>query len=68
MTDINYELLKFINKNDILINEQMSKHTSFKVGGIADYFVTIRDIDILKRLQKLTRKRKYTIFYYWKWK
>ena len=33
------ELIKEISKDKVLMNENMSKHTSFKVGGMADFFV-----------------------------
>ena len=57
MIDIQDELLEFIDKKDILINEPMKKHTSFKIGGIADYFITIRNITDLKKIQKFAIKK-----------
>ena len=57
MTDIQDELLEIIDKKDILINEPMKKHTSFKIGGPADYFITIRSIADLKKIQKFTIKK-----------
>ena len=37
-----YEKLKSITKEEnILVDELMSKHTTFKTGGKADYFVTV---------------------------
>ena len=42
MNNITEELEKIIDKNDIFPNELMSKHTSFKIGGKADYFLKIR--------------------------
>ncbi len=62
MTDINGELLKIIDKNDILIDEPMTKHTSFKVGGNADFFITIRNIDSLKKLQEFVKKENIPFF------
>lgn len=62
MKDITNELLKIIDKKDILIDEPMSKHTSFKVGGPADYFITIRNIDILKKVQKLVKEENIPFF------
>ena len=38
------ELVKEISPSNIFVNEEMSKHTSFKVGGIADFFVTVNNI------------------------
>ena len=37
------ELIKGISPDDIFVNEQMSKHTSFKVGGVADFFVVVHN-------------------------
>lgn len=62
MADINLKLLEILDKKDILINEQMSKHTSFKIGGPADYFVTIRNIECLKKIQKLAREENIPFF------
>ena len=41
MTELDKQLQEIINKKNILKNELMSKHTSFKIGGIADYFIII---------------------------
>ena len=45
-----------IDKNNIFYNEPMIKHTSFKVGGPADCFLKIRDIDELKTILELIKK------------
>lgn len=46
-----YNLLKDILPEDkILINEIMKKHISFKVGGPADIFINIENIEILKKV------------------
>ena len=37
------ELIKGISTDDIFVNEKMSKHTSFKVGGVADFFVVVHN-------------------------
>ena len=34
------KLTEFINKENILYNEKMSRHTTFKIGGEADVIVT----------------------------
>ncbi len=41
------ELIKKIKKEDVLLNEPMKKHTSIKIGGIADYFIYADSIDNL---------------------
>ena len=39
------ELTKEIPSEQISMNEKMSKHTSFKVGGTADIFVILKNIN-----------------------
>jgi len=41
-------LIKNIDKTRVLIDESMSKHTSFKIGGPADFLV---NVETLKELQ-----------------
>ncbi|MCD7840225.1 MAG: UDP-N-acetylmuramate dehydrogenase [Erysipelotrichaceae bacterium] len=45
-----------LNIGEILENEPMYKHTTFKVGGPARYFVNIKDIDGLRRGLQYCRK------------
>ena len=58
MTDIFKELQKKIKKEQILENEPMSKHTSFRIGGPADYFVKASSIEEIKFVLKLCEKNK----------
>lgn len=45
-----------IKNSEIKTNEDMSKHTSFKVGGKADIFIKINDIQDLKYILDFTKK------------
>ena len=56
MEDIERKLQEFLNKNDILKNEPMSKHTSFKIGCNAEYFIKIRTFQNLKNVLVLANK------------
>ena len=56
------DITKVINKEDCLIDEPMSKHTSFKVGGRADYFIIVRNIDDLIFL--ISKVKEYNLKYY----
>lgn len=58
MPEIERQLQEIVNKNNVFKNEPMAKHTSFKVGGIADYFVKITEIDELKRILDFTKVNK----------
>ena len=51
------ELLKVnIPEEKVLINEPMSKHTSFKIGGPADIFVKTSDISQIENVLKVCRE------------
>ena len=44
------ELIKIIQPSNIKVNESMKKHTTFKIGGNADFFVTVRTIEEIKNI------------------
>lgn len=56
MENIYNELIKTISKDRVLLNEPMSKHTSFKIGGPADLFVKVNNIDELQSVLKSAKK------------
>ncbi len=56
------ELVKEINPSNIFVNEKMSKHTSFKVGGIADFFVIANDVKELIYILKVAKSLKIKTF------
>lgn len=47
-----------IDKEKILYNEPMSKHTTFKIGGPAECFINIYNIDDLKEILSFSKKNK----------
>lgn len=47
---IKENLLKILGKENVFEEEIMQKHTSFKTGGKADFFVTVDSIEKLKEL------------------
>ncbi len=52
MEDIYNKLIKKVDKDRVYLNEPMSKHTTFKIGGPADIFVKVETIDELKYVVK----------------
>ena len=50
------ELEKIIPKENIKLNEPMSKHTSFKTGGIAEYYIKAENIKQIKNVVKYARE------------
>lgn len=49
-------LIKNIPEKNIYLNEPMKKHTSFKVGGNADIFIKINELEELKYILKVVKK------------
>lgn len=56
MDKIYNEMLKVLSENQIYLNEPMSKHTSFKIGGTADIFAKPKNIDELKFIINLAKE------------
>ena len=55
MDKIYNQMLERLNTDQIYLNEPMSKHTSFKIGGTADIFVKPKSIDELKFVIELAK-------------
>ena len=56
------KLIEILGEENVLENELMSKHISFKTGGIADFFVIVDSIEKLKYLLSLLKKEKINYF------
>ena len=56
------QLLKAINKENIMLNEPMSKHTSFKTGGNARFFVKAYSVNEIKDVLKIVKENKIPLF------
>ncbi len=52
------DLKRLIPKENIKINEPMSKHTSFKTGGNADFYITVKNVDEIKRILDYANEKK----------
>ena len=52
---------KLIPKEDIYINEPMSKHTTFKIGGPAECLVKIKKIEQLETIVEYSKKEKINL-------
>lgn len=60
-TDIYNKLKDIIEPSNIKINESMKKHTSFKIGGNADFFVTAKRIEDVKNILKFSKENEINI-------
>ncbi len=50
-------LEKILSQGTLLVNEPMHKHTSFSIGGPADYFVSVANADELSEVCRLCRSQ-----------
>lgn len=46
----------------LLVNEPLAKHTTFQIGGMAQYFVTVQDLNSLKDVIKLALENNLSYF------
>ncbi len=51
------ELYLILDKKNIYINEMMSKHTTFRIGGPADFFLTPETVEEVCKLVKLCKEQ-----------
>ena len=60
--EIYHKLTQLLDPKDLLRDEPLNQHTTYKIGGLADYFVTPGDIESLKSVISLCRE--WNIPYY----
>ena len=53
--EIYNQLEKEIPLSNIKVNEEMKKHTSFKIGGCADILVIAQKVDEIKHVLKIAK-------------
>ena len=56
MTEIERKLLEVLQKKNVLKDELMSKHTSFKIGGKAEFFIKVTSVRELKHVLKISNE------------
>lgn len=56
------ELFNTISKDKIILNEPMSKHTSFKIGGPAEIFIKANCIEDVKHVLAIAKKYNVPIY------
>ena len=54
--EIYNQLEKEIPLSNIKVNEEMKKHTSFKIGGCADILVIAQKVDEIKHVLKIAKE------------
>jgi len=56
------ELEKIISKDKIRLYEEMSKHTSFKTGGKADYYINAENQEEISKIIKYTKQNRIPLY------
>ena len=56
------QLIQIIDKEYVLKNEPMSRHTTFRVGGNADYYVMPPSVESIQRLIALCKKENVSFY------
>lgn len=57
-----YDELKKMKELEIIIDEPLRNHTTFRIGGPADYFVSTSDVQIIKNVILLAKQYKVPYF------
>lgn len=55
MQDIYTELINCIPKENVYKDEPMRKHTTFKIGGPADYFIKVNNVEDLNKILSISK-------------
>ncbi|MCI9063158.1 MAG: UDP-N-acetylmuramate dehydrogenase [Clostridia bacterium] len=55
-------LENIISKEKIKVNEDMSKHTSFKTGGRADYYITANTVEEIQGVMKYAKNNNIKVY------
>jgi UDP-N-acetylmuramate dehydrogenase len=53
--DIFDNLNNFLNESEVFIDEPMKKHTTFKIGGLADIYIKAKTIEDIKKIVKFVK-------------
>lgn len=56
------ELVKSLKNSQILKNESMKKHTSFKIGGNADLFIKVNSVEDIKEVVKIANANEIPLY------
>lgn len=62
MNNILEELEKILGSNRIRLNESMSEHTTFKIGGTAEFYLEVSNLDDLVKVVKTAYKLRIPVF------
>ena len=58
MESIDKSLHEVLGRLNVLKDEPMKNHTSFKIGGNAEYFLKVDKIDKLRKVLEIAKKNK----------
>ncbi len=56
---------ELLGRDHVLTDEPMKQHTTFKIGGPADYFLVPDTERKWGEIIKICKENRYTVFYSW---
>ncbi len=62
LQELRNQILQFVSEENVLVEEPMSKHTTFRTGGPADLFVKVPDRETLQKLLKFLKSESEPYF------
>lgn len=60
--ELKSKLEEIAGKENVITDEIMAKHTTFKTGGKADYFVKINNTNNMKQIIELSKENKIPLY------
>ena len=61
-TGLAHRLVQIVGEDNVLVDEPMSEHTTFRIGGPADLFVTPDDVDEIAEVLEVCRAAEVPFF------
>ena len=61
-TGLAHRLVQIVGEDNVLVDEPMSEHTTFEIGGPADLFVTPDDVDEIAEVLEVCRAAEVPFF------
>lgn len=56
------KFIELLGEEQVLVNEPMSRHTTFRIGGPADFFLIPADVEMLKEILKVCKEAEVPYF------
>ncbi len=59
--EVMQDLTEILTNSTIFVEEPMKKHTSFKIGGVADIYIKVKEIEDIKKVLEYAKQHNISI-------